>query len=234
MASAAIATFIARTVTALRLGRVRKAVLRRRRGLRLDQWTGNESERLESRALLATGIGVFANWPTATENGSPGSFWLRRDGDLKYALLVNISLDGFENNETTVATNGVDYNFVGPQVLFPPGIADAFISIVPIWDSIVESESAVLVVVPGNGEYVSGASASVVIIDATVPEVKDFGQHNNYEDACGCGSLPPGTGRGREPSWTGEWRFSAATQESRLHGGVCLVLLHVPDQRFRR
>ena len=142
MASARLASFISRTITAVSPARVGGlTAIKRRSRSRLNRWNGNESERLESRALLVNSISVFAEVPQAYEsNQAPGLFTIHRDGDLTYGLLVNIGLDGFENNETTVATNGVDYNFVGPQVFFSPGISDVSISIVPILDSIVESE----------------------------------------------------------------------------------------------
>jgi hypothetical protein len=188
MASATIASFLARTVNALRPRSVSKATSGRRRGLRLDQWNGNESERLESRTLLVnptSSILLFANVPEAYEfNGSPGVFSIRRVGDLSQGLRVNFLLGGY-------ATNGVDYKYVEPYVDFPAGTANLFVSIIPEWDNVAEAESVVLTITAGNYTGV-GESASVLINDVgTVPPVQDFGQNNNFEDPCECVRFPP-------------------------------------------
>jgi hypothetical protein len=95
---------------------------------------------------------------------NPGTFAIRRSGNLASAIPVRYTLSG-------TASNGVDYQFLSNSVVIPAGATQALVRVIPLMDNLVEGiESVTLTIprvqcidwdpicyqLPGNAESVSG------------------------------------------------------------------------------
>jgi hypothetical protein len=96
-----------------------------------------------------------------------GTFRISRVGDTTVMLMVNVVMSG-------TATNGTDYQNIGPMVTIPAGASYADVMLTPTPDMMTEgNETATLTVTTGMGGYQVGtpASATVTIHDVTPPTV---------------------------------------------------------------
>jgi hypothetical protein len=88
----------------------------------------------------------------------PACFTLRREGLTTAKLTVGVSLTGS-------AENGVDYQSVPAQVVFPAGARTALVSIIPLVDYQVEpDETVTLTLLEGSGYALGGNTAAQVLI----------------------------------------------------------------------
>ncbi len=109
-------------------------------------------------------VSVTATDASAAEPGTDtGTFTLTRSGDLGSALAVSIVISGS-------ATSGVDYQSLPTTINFPPGQANATLTVTPIDDAQVEAAESVTLTIVDDAPYDLGApnNASVTINDNDV------------------------------------------------------------------
>jgi hypothetical protein len=117
-------------------------------------------KRLPARITIAATVAV------ASENGpTVGSFTLTRAGTTDADLTVNLLITGS-------ATDGVDYNWVSPQVTFPRGQRTVVLTITPYADTLTElSETVQVIVQPGSGYLVGTAGTVQLTIEDLAPQI---------------------------------------------------------------
>jgi hypothetical protein len=111
-------------------------------------------------------VSVAAHYGSASELGpTPGMFRLTRTGDLSAPLTVNIALSG-------TATKNTDYLAWENSARFEAGSDRAFLTILPVNDTLVEGAETVIVTVTAGTGYTVGtpASATVTIADYSNPK----------------------------------------------------------------
>jgi uncharacterized protein (DUF1800 family) len=106
-------------------------------------------------------VSVQAVEASAAETGRPGTFKITRNGNLN-AITIPLNITGG-------ATAGVDYNALPASVTLPVGANSATLTVMPIADSLVEADEAVIVSVAPSPSYTVGTpgSAAVLISDNT-------------------------------------------------------------------
>ena len=103
-------------------------------------------------------VSITATDTSASEAGDLGTFVVTRTGSTTQSLLVNLTRGGS-------ATNGVDYDTLGDNVLIPAGAASATFNVRPIQDSLSEgSETVTYAIAPGSGYAVASSSPAGVTI----------------------------------------------------------------------
>ncbi len=113
-------------------------------------------------------VTIIAVDPAASEAGPKAAtlFVARNDGDLAKSLVVQLQISG-------TATAGADYVPVASPITFAPNVPLVTIKVMPIKDTIKESEETViLTLVPNAKSYLLGddKSATATIADAAGPE----------------------------------------------------------------
>ena len=174
--------------TLAKLGlKVRKHSLRRacRRPRRLLM------ESLETRQLLSTvTVGPGQN---AAEGGQTGYFTFTRD-DTAGSLMVNYAID----QTASTATYGSDYGspYTSGSVTFYPGQASVNLNVVPIDDSVQESDESVVLRLQsasGSGSSYSigsASSASLLIVDNDTQATVNVTAGQNAAEGSQTGYLP--------------------------------------------
>ena len=114
---------------------------------------------LPSVSILATKNQVLEN-----DSNNPGQFTIFRTGDLNSELVVDYAISG-------TAKNGFDYKSLTGQVKFQPGVRAVTVDVVPIADSLLESDETVTLSLVARNHYQLGTdyTATVTIID--VPQL---------------------------------------------------------------
>jgi len=108
-------------------------------------------------------VNAWATDATASRSGlHPGSITISRNGNASESLLVYFQTEG-------TATNGVDYDFIGDSVLFPPGVATTNISIRPRTNSTPVGDRFSILSISANAAYAVGKLASVKITIQDTP-----------------------------------------------------------------
>ena len=101
---------------------------------------------------------VAASVATASEAGpANGAVTITRSGDLSAPLTVSYTVSG-------TATAGSDYVALPGVVTLDPGAASAVIPIVPIDDTLVESNETVVVTLASSTSYLPGSGPATVTI----------------------------------------------------------------------
>lgn len=105
-------------------------------------------------------VSVVATQPQASENGpAAGRIDVTRRGSLADELAVNLTITGS-------AQNGVDYQLAPTSVIFPAGVAQVEVPIVPYADGLAEPAEVVQVAVAaGTGYRIGTASQASVTIE---------------------------------------------------------------------
>jgi pimeloyl-ACP methyl ester carboxylesterase len=102
-------------------------------------------------------ITITATDLTATEAGpTPGTFTVSRTGSTSSPLTILYSVSGS-------ATAGSDYNELSSSVIIPAGFSTATITVVPIDETIVESDETVVVTLTLNAAYTVGSLSSAIV-----------------------------------------------------------------------
>jgi hypothetical protein len=114
-----------------------------------------------------TRVSIMAVNNTAAEFGAPGStspatipgtFTVKREGDISQALPVLLAIEG-------TASNGVDYLTLTDLVVIPADASSASFDVVPVSDGLAEGEESVEVtVLPDSGYLVGTPTADTVVI----------------------------------------------------------------------
>jgi len=96
----------------------------------------------EPRPPERTIVSVLANDPQAAEPGAntfgdPGTFAIRRQGNLNVPIPVSFTLSG-------TAGNGTDYNFISNRLVIPAGATQTLVSVIPRPDNLVEGTEHVV------------------------------------------------------------------------------------------
>jgi hypothetical protein len=117
-------------------------------------------KRLPARITIAATVAV------ASENGpTAGSFTLTRAGTTDSDLTVNLLITGS-------ATDGVDYNWVSPQVIFARGQRTVVLTITPYADASTElSETVQIIIQSGSGYVVGTAATAQLVIEDLAPQI---------------------------------------------------------------
>lgn len=120
-----------------------------------------------------TTVTVFPTREPAAEPSSPGTFTIRRDGDLTEALVVNYGVGG-------TAVPGVDYVPLNGTVTIPAGAASAAVSFVPKDDGVLTPDKYVTLLLTNDYNYDVGTpgSASIYITESERPTVTIFASTN--------------------------------------------------------
>ncbi len=101
---------------------------------------------------------IAASTPTAAEAGlSNGVFTVTRSGDTTAPLTIAYSAGG-------TATAGADYVALAGAVTIAAGAASTTIAVVPIDDTLVESNETVIVTLGGNPAYLVGSGPATVTL----------------------------------------------------------------------
>lgn len=139
-----------------------------------DYTTQTTSGSKEGGSQVDIGLHYFADLPVVTVVASGGAATAKESGlvagqfsvsrssmDVSAALTVNYSLAG------STAGNGTDYQFLSGSVTIPANQSSATISIVPLDDSVDESDETVVLTLSTHNAYNLGApkSATVTILD---------------------------------------------------------------------
>jgi subtilase family serine protease len=133
-------------------------------------------------ALPPPTITITASTPTATEAGpASGAFTISRGTPRDSATTVSFSVSG-------TATSGTDYQSVPVTATIPAGAASVDVPIVPVNDTVIETNETVVLSLSAGSTYVVGspASATVTIVSddlsrdllvtaLTVPQVAGAG-----------------------------------------------------------
>ena len=111
-------------------------------------------------------VTVATTGGSASEPSTPGTFTVKRDGDLTEALVVNYNVSG-------TASNGVDYAALSGTVTIPAGSPSANIIVTPIDDTLLEGDESVIISITNSLNYDVGTpgSATLVIRDNEKPTV---------------------------------------------------------------
>lgn len=95
--------------------------------------------------------------PSITENGTPGSFTISRNGPTTSPLTVFYTLTG-------TAQNGVDYQTVAGSVSLGDLQSTATIDIVPIVDALFEGTETVVLTITPNSNYVIDSTGTQLLL----------------------------------------------------------------------
>ncbi len=109
-------------------------------------------------------VNAWATDARASRAGSdPGSITISRNGDASGSLVVYFKIEG-------TATNGVDYDFIGDSITFPPGVTTLNISIHPRTNATPVGDRFSILSLSTNAGYVVGklASAKITIQDTPI------------------------------------------------------------------
>ncbi len=119
-----------------------------------------------AQVFMSGEVTVQATATNAAERGPiPGAFTLYRPPSLtNLALTVNYAISG-------TASNLVDYFLSPPDnpIIMAPGVSNVTITVMPIWDDIIEGNETVgLTVLPGAYAIGSASNAAMTILDDVV------------------------------------------------------------------
>jgi subtilase family serine protease len=113
-------------------------------------------------------VSVVASAPTAYEAGSaPGSFTITRSVVSSEPMTVQFALSG-------TALNGTDYQATGAFATIPAGAASVVVPIVPVDDTLVESNETIQLRLRSGGPYIvyAPSTATVTIVsDDVAPDL---------------------------------------------------------------
>ena len=114
----------------------------------------------------ATTVTVFPTSEPAAEPSTPGTFTIKRDGDLTDALTVSYTVGG-------TAVPGVDYVPLSSTVTIPAGEASANITLAPMDDGVLLPDKYVTLTLTNDYNYDVGTpgSASIYITESERPTV---------------------------------------------------------------
>ncbi|HEX7652594.1 MAG TPA: Calx-beta domain-containing protein, partial [Verrucomicrobiae bacterium] len=101
---------------------------------------------------------------TAAEPSTPGSFTIKRDGDLTEALVVTYTVAG-------TAAPGVDYTALSGTATIPAGSASTVVPVMPSDDTLLEGQETVVVTLTSGPNYDIGTpgTATVLLNDNELP-----------------------------------------------------------------
>jgi subtilase family serine protease len=103
-------------------------------------------------------VTIAASTPTASEAGpTNGAFTITRSGETSAPLSVTYTVGG-------TASAGVDYSALPGGVTLDAGVASAVIALVPIDDTLVESNETVVVTLASSPAYLPGSGPATVTI----------------------------------------------------------------------
>ena len=113
-----------------------------------------------------TTLTVFPTSEPAAEPSSPGTFTIKRDGDLTDALVVNYAISG-------TAVPNVDYIPLSGTVTIPAGSATANVTFTPLDDGLLAPDKYVTLTLTNDFNYDAGTpdSASIYITESERPTV---------------------------------------------------------------
>ncbi len=125
----------------------------------------------------ATIVTVFPTSEPAAEPSTPGTFTLKRDGDLTEALVVGYTVGG-------TAIPGFDYIPLSGTVTIPAGAASANVPFTPLDDGGLVPDTYVTLILTNDYNYDVGTpgSASIYITEAERPTVSIIAPVNSVSE----------------------------------------------------
>lgn len=112
-------------------------------------------------------VTIAAAQPVASETGpQAGQFVIRRGGDNRAEVQINLTLSGS-------AQNGVDYRLVSTPVRIPAGQSSVTVAVEPVVDALTEGTETVEAILQAGTGYVLGtADRAVVLIEDLAVQVR--------------------------------------------------------------